>query len=155
MKSDLVVSLQDLAVLAAALLAGGQIFVLFVVLRTMRNMDPLDSLHLHQKMLSTDYPDAYIQPAGIAMVVLGAILLGVEERTAANVALTAVPMACIGCIIALTRTTNRPINRKLATWSDGEVGRYAAVRRRWDRTHACRTFLGTTGLVAYVVLANH
>ena len=51
---DLVTSLQDLAVLASALLAGGQIFVLFVVLRTARHMSTLDSFHLHQKMLSTD-----------------------------------------------------------------------------------------------------
>jgi anthrone oxygenase-like protein len=148
-------SLQDLAVLAAALLAGGQIFVLFVVLRTMRHMRTLDSFHLHQAMLSTDYPDAYIQPAGIVMFILGAILLGLERRTTANVVLTVIPMVCIATIIVLTRTNNRPINRKLGTWTDADVERYPPVRRRWDVSHAFRTLCGTTGLVAYIILANH
>jgi hypothetical protein len=44
MRSDLVVSLQDLAVLAAALVAGGQIFVLAVVFRTARAISTEDSL---------------------------------------------------------------------------------------------------------------
>ena len=153
--NDLVVSLQDLAVLAAALLAGGQIFVLFVVLRTARNISTLDSLHLHQSMLSTDYPDAYIQPAGILMVLLGAILLGIERRTTANVVLTVIPMVCIGTIIVLTRLINRPINRQLGTWTDADVDRYPPVRRRWDRGHAVRALCGTTALISYIILANH
>jgi hypothetical protein len=153
--SDLVVSLQDLGVLAAGLVAGGQIFVLFVVVRTARRVTPLDSLHLHQNMLSTEYPDVYIQPAGIVVFVVGAVLLGLEERTAANVALTVVPMAAIVCIIVLTRTINRPINRQLGTWTDEDVDRYPAVRRRWDRGHAVRATCGTIAFVSYIILANH
>ena len=153
--SDLVVSLQDLGVVAAALVAGGQIFVLFVVIRTARNMNLLDSFHLHQKMLSTDYPDVYIQPSGILVVVLGAVLLGIERRTTANVVLTVVPMAAIACIIVLTRLINRPINRALGTWSDEDVDRYPAMRRRWDRSHAARATCGTVAFVSYVILANH
>jgi len=154
-KSDLVVILQDVAVLSAALLAGGQIFVLFVVLRTARAISTLDSLHLHQAMLSTDYPDAYIQPAGILMFALGAVLLAVEHRTTANVVLTVIPMVAILCIIVLTRLTNRPINRLLGTWTDADVDRYPPVRRRWDRSHAVRTLCGTSALVSFVILANH
>ncbi len=153
--NDLAVSLQDLAVLAAALLAGGQIFVLFVVLRTARNISTLDSFHLHQSMLSTDYPDSYIQPAGILMFVLGAVLLGIEHRTTANVVLTVVPMVCILTIIVLTRTINRPINRQLGTWTDADIDRYPQVRRRWDRGHAVRALCGTTALISYIILANH
>jgi len=154
-KSDLVVILQDVAVLSAALLAGGQIFVLFVVLRTARHMSTLDSFHLHQKMLSTDYPDSYIQPSGIVMFVLGDVLLGIENRTAANVVLTVIPMVCIASIIVLTRLVNRPINRELGTWTDADVDRYPAERRRWDRIHALRALCGTTALVSYIILANH
>jgi hypothetical protein len=153
--SDLVVSLQDLGVVAAALVAGGQIFVLFVVLRTMRHMSALDSFHLHQKMLSTDYPDVYIQPSGIVVFVLGAVLLGIENRTTANVVLTALPMASIACIVVLTRLINRPINRALGTWTDADVDKYPAMRRRWDRSHALRATCGTIAFVSYVILANH
>lgn len=153
--SDLVLALQDLAVLAAALLAGGQIFVLFVVLRTMRHMSTLDSFHLHQKMLSTDYPDSYIQPAGIVMFVLGAILLGIEDRTTANVVLTVIPMVAIACIVVLTRAINRPINRKLGTWTDADVDRYPPVRRRWDTAHAVRVVCGASGLISYILLLGH
>ena len=70
MRHDLVIALQNLGVFSAGLVGAGQIFVLFVVIRTLRAMRPLDSLHLHQAMLSTDYPDVYIQPAGILAFVL-------------------------------------------------------------------------------------
>lgn len=155
MRHDLVVCLQDLGVLAAGLVAGGQIFVLFVVVRTARRLGPLDSLHLHQSMLSTEYPDVYIQPAGIVAFVLGAVLLGIEPHTTANVTLTILPMLGIACIVVLTRTINRPINRKLGTWTDDDVERYPAVRRRWDRGHAVRATCGTIAFVSYTILANH
>ena len=153
--SNLVISLQDLGVLAAALVAGGQIFVLFVVIRTMRHMTTLDSFHLHQKMLSTDYPDTYIQPAGIVVFILGAVLLGIEHRTTANVVLTILPMAAIASIVVLTRLINRPINRKLGTWTDQDVDRYPAERRRWDRSHAVCAMCGTIAFLSYVILSNH
>ena len=106
-------------------------------------------------MLSTDYPDSYIQPSGIVMFVLGAVLLGIENRTAANVVLTVIPMVCIASIIVLTRLVSRPINRELGTWTDADVDRYPAERRRWDRIHALRALCGTTALVSYIILANH
>jgi hypothetical protein len=152
---ELVVSLQDLAVLASGLMAAGQIFVLFVVIRTLRTTSPLDSFHLHQHMLSTDYPDVYIQPAGILAFVLGGVLLGIEDRTAVNVALTVVPMVAVACIVVVTRTINRPINRQLGTWTDQDVDRYPPLRLRWDRGHAARAVFGTTAWVSYIILANH
>jgi Domain of unknown function (DUF1772) len=155
MRADLVVTLQDVAVFASALLAGGQIFVLFVVIRTMRHMSTLDSFHLHQHMLSTDYPDSYIQPSGILMFVLGAVLLALEHRTAANVVFTVIPMVAILCIIVVTRTVNRPINRELGTWTDADVERYPPLRQRWDSFHAVRALCGTAALVSYILLASH
>src|SRR5687767_5857766 len=113
----LILILQNLAVFATGLVAGGQILVLFVIVRTARLLTPVDSLHLHQRMLSTDYPDAYIQPAGIVGLALGAALLVLDDRTAANVTLTAIAIAGIVGIAIITRTTNRPINRKLGAWT--------------------------------------
>ena len=155
MRANFVLSLQDLAVLAAALLAGGQIFVLFVVLRTMRHVELLDSFHLHQRMLSTDYPDTYIQPSGILMFVLGAVLLAVEPRSTANVIFTVIPMVCIACIVVLTRAINRPINRTLGTWTDVNLAGYPALRRRWDRGHVVRALCGTTALISFILLVGH
>ena len=154
MQADLVTSFRDLAIVAAALVAGGQIFVLFVVVRTMRAGGTLDSLRLHQRMLSTDYPDTYIQPAGIAVAVLGAVLLGLERSTVANDVFTAIPIAAIVVIVILTRTINRPINRRLAAWTEADLPAYPAVRRRWDRGHAVRTLCGTIALVSYIILAS-
>lgn len=148
-------SLQGLAVLAAGLVAGGQICVLLVVVRAARRATPLDSLHLHQSMISTEYPDAYIQPAGIVAFALGGVLLGLEERTSANVVLTAVPMAAIVGIVILTRTINRPINRQLESWTDQDVDQYPPLRRRWDHAHALRAICGTIAFVSYIILANH
>jgi Domain of unknown function (DUF1772) len=155
MRHDLVISLQNLGVFASGLVSAGQIFVLFVVIRTLRAMKTLDSFHLHQAMLSTDYPDAYIQPAGILAFVLGAILLIIEPRTTANVIFTVLPMLGIACIVVLTRLTNRPINRLLGTWTDADVERYPAERLRWDRSHALRATCGTIAFVSYIILANH
>jgi hypothetical protein len=68
---------------------------------------------------------------------------------------TVLPMAGIACIIVLTRLINRPINRKLGTWTDADVDRYPPERRHWDRSHAGRTLCGMTAFVSYIILANH
>jgi hypothetical protein len=154
-RHDLVIILQDLGVFSSGLVGAGQIFVLFVVIRTLRAMSPLDSLHLHQAMLSTDFPDVYIQPSGIVAFILGAILLGIEPHTTANIVLTILPMLGIAGIVVLTRLNNRPINRKLGTWTDADIDRYPAERRLWDRSHAARATLGTMAFVSYIILANH
>jgi hypothetical protein len=152
---NLVISLRDLAVLASGFVSGGMLFALLVVVRGAHRVSPVESLHMHQVMLSTDLPDAYIQPAGALALALGGVLLGLEHRTAANVVLTIVPMVAFACIIVLTRTVNRPINRELGTWTDADVDRYPPLRRRWDRGHAARTICGTTAFISYIVLAAH
>jgi hypothetical protein len=154
-RHDLVIALQNLGVFSSGLVSAGQIFVLFVVIRTLRAMSPLDSFHLHQAMLSTDYPDTYIQPAGIVAFFLGAILLIIEPHTTANIVLTILPMLGVASIVVLTRLTNRPINRMLGKWTDADVDRYPAERRRWDRSHALRATCGTIAFVSYIILANH
>jgi hypothetical protein len=154
-RSDLVLILQDLGVVAAGLVGCGQVMVVAAMIRTLRTLAPLDSLHLHQAMLSTDFPDVYIQPSGIAAFVLGAILLVLEPHTTVNIVFTIIPMLAIATIVVLTRTINRPINRKLGTWTDADVERYPRERDRWDKSHLARMTCGMLGFISYVILANH
>ena len=155
MRSDLTIVLQDFGVFVSGLVGAGQVLVLFVIVRAARTLPAVDSLHLHQAMLSTDYPDLYIQPAGILAFVNGAALLGIEPHTTANIVLTIIPMVAIACIVVLTRTINRPINRTLGTFTDADVDRYPPLRQRWDVSHAIRMTCGTLGFISYIILANH
>jgi hypothetical protein len=152
---DATIVFENLGIFVAGLVGCGQVLVLFVIVRAARTLPPLDSLHLHQWMLSTDYPDLYIQPAGILTFVFAVVLLFIEPLTTANVVLTIIPMVAIATIIVLTRTINRPINRKLGTWSDADVDQYPPLRRRWDRSHFCRMICGLSAFASYIILANH
>src|SRR4051812_34366803 len=105
---DATIVFQNLGIFVSGLVGCGQVLVLFVIVRAARTLPPLDSLHLHQWMLSTDYPDLYIQPAGILTFVFAVVLLFIEPLTTANVVLTIIPMVAIATIIVLTRLINRP-----------------------------------------------
>ncbi len=154
-KHDLVLSLRDLAVLASGIVAGGQMLILFALLPGLRRLDLLDAFHFHQGVLSTDLPDRYIQPSGVLSMVLGAVLLGLGPGTTADIALTATGIAAVLGIAAVTRTINRPINRRVGTWTDEQAEEYPAMLARWHRGHAVRTTCGLLALASYIVLASH
>ena len=83
---DATIVFQNLGIFVAGLVGCGQVLVLFVIVRAARTLPPLDSLHLHQWMLSTDYPDLYIQPAGILTFVFAVVLLFIEPLTGRSTA---------------------------------------------------------------------
>jgi len=154
-RHDLVIALRDLAIFLSGVVGGGQLLMLWVVSTAANRSSPPESLRLHQTIMSTDLPDRYIQPAGILSFITGAVLLGVGPRHAIDVILIAIGMASILGIAVLTRTVNRPINRKLGTWTEANLAEYPAERRRWDRSHAVRTTFGMLAFAVYIVLASH
>jgi len=154
-RHDLVIALRDLAILLTGVVGGGQLLMLWVVSTAANRTPPAESLRLHQVIMSTDLPDRYIQPAGILSFITGAVLLAVGPRHAIDVTLIVIGMASIIGIAILTRAVNRPINRRLGTWTDANLADYPAERRRWDRSHAVRTALGMLGFAAYIALASH
>jgi hypothetical protein len=154
-KHDLVLSLRDLAVLASGLVAGGQVLILFALFPGLGKLDVLESFHFHQAVLSTDLPDRYIQPLGVLSMAVGVALLGVGRGTTADTVLTVMGIASVVGIAVVTRMINRPINRRLGTWTDAQVEEYPALRTRWYRGHAARTAFGLLGFASYIALASH
>jgi uncharacterized membrane protein len=154
-KHDLVLSLRDLAILASGIVAGGQALILFAVLPGLGRLDLLESFNFNQAVLSTDMPDRYIQPAGVLSMAVGVALLALGPGTTADIALTATGIAAVVGIAVVTRSINRPINRRVGTWTDEQVEEYPAMRTRWYRGHAARTACGLLAFAAYIALASH
>jgi len=155
MKHDVVLALRDLAIVASGLVAGGQVLILFALLPGLGRLPPLESFHFHQAVLSTDLPDRYIQPAGIASMAFGIALLALGPGSAAQIVLTVGGIGGIAVVAIVTRSVNRPINREVGTWNDDRAPEYPAIRARWARGHAVRTAFGMLAFCSYIVLASH
>ena len=138
-------------VFAAALVAGGQVCVLMVIVPVKRLWPVRSSVELHLAMLGHQI-DRYMKPSGIVSALTAiAILALVPARTPAVVApMVAGMLGTLGVIIT-SRYFNVRANRAMTTWNlDALPPDYPAFRDRWDRVHYIRTWCGALGLAGYL-----
>ena len=140
-------------VFAAAIVAGGLVAVLLVIVPVKRAFPPRLSVQIHLAMLGNQI-DRYMKPFGIVAGLSGLALLALMP---AYTALRVVPqlvglLGSIGVIIT-SRYYNVPSNRTMTTWDlDALPPGYPEWRDRWDRVHLLRTTSGLAALAGY--LAN-
>jgi hypothetical protein len=141
---------------AAALVAGGQVCVLLVIIPTKRRFAVRDSVLVHNAMLGHQI-DYYMKPSGITSAVtaviillLGGLIAGVLPRSA--VSFYFVGLVGTGGVVILSRFFNVPTNRMMAEWSlDAIPDDYPDVRRRWDLVHTVRAGCGVLAFTGYAL----
>ena len=139
-------------VCAAALVGGGQVCVLMVIVPVKRRWPPRTSAELHLAMLGHQI-DRYMKPSGIVSGLTAvAILALLPTRTAAVVAAMVLGMLGTLGVIITSRFFNVRANRSMESWDlDAIPVDYAAFRARWDRVHFIRTWFGMLGLAGYLL----
>jgi hypothetical protein len=139
-------------VFSAALVAGGQICVLLVIVPIKRRWPVRPSVELHLAMLGHQI-DRYMKPSGILSGLTAlAILALLPVRPPAVVGAMALGLLGTLGVVITSRFFNVRANRSMESWNlDALPADYDAFRDRWDRVHAIRTGCGALGLAGYLV----
>jgi hypothetical protein len=155
---SLVQILRFINLFAAALVAGGQVCVLLVIMPTKRRFATRDSVLVHNAMLGHQI-DYYMKPSGItsglsaiAILLLGGLIGRLLPASAIYFYLLG--LLGTGGVVILSRFFNVPTNAMMSQWSlDAIPDNYPDVRRRWDLVHTIRACCGVLGFVGYTLAA--
>jgi len=154
--SVLEISLRFVNVLSAAIVAGGQVTVLLVIIPVLGSFDTRLSVQVHRAMLGHQI-DRFMKPLGItsllsAVAIMGFGLLEAIQIPAASLALTGIGMAGTIGVIVTSRYFNVRTNRAMEEWSLNDIPQdYGRIRKRWDSVHAVRASSGLLAATAYLL----
>jgi hypothetical protein len=137
-------------VTSTAIVAGGQLFALRVIIPAMRDLPPQASAPLHQAML-VDLPHKYLGPIGM-LSAISAIGILVWERTLPPLAVALLLLGLVAWLaVAIPSIINRRVNIKIADLSADDVSaQYPQMRQTWERLHVVRTAASLFVLSCYV-----
>ena len=154
---DALIDLAGIVVLlAAATLAGGQVFCALAILPALPEFPAEMSARVHQRAM-TFRPHRYLRVAGAVAIVSSAatlILIIIEDDSVAAIVLVAIGLAT-SIVSAVISSREWPINEEILSWEGREpdLDRYAVLRAKWDRQHYVRTVLSVTALVCFALAA--
>jgi hypothetical protein len=137
--------------LAAAILAGGQVFMLVTVVPARRAWSPGVAVRVHQDAL-THRPDRVLRPCALVAIVTAALLLALGR--AGPFATALIGAGLLGQLVnaVISARFEAPLNREINGWSaDAVPERYPALRDDWDRKHRLRTLASVLALACLVV----
>jgi hypothetical protein len=142
-------------VVAAGVVAGGQLFCLVALLPALAGWSGEMSAHVHRDAM-TDRPHHFLRVVAMIMLLSSLallVLLIVDDDSWLAIALLAVGFAAA---LASGGISSRewPINEEIKSWGDApKLDRYRELRRTWDVRHVRRTWLSTLALAAFVAAA--
>lgn len=139
--------------IATAIVAGGQLFVLVAILPAMPSWSPDFSAIVHRDAM-TDRPHRFLRIFAAISLVTGVVLIVlmvVDDDSWLAITLAAIGFAATLVSSAIS-SREWPINEEIKSWGDApKADRYAELRHLWDTRHVRRTWLSTIGLAAYIV----
>jgi hypothetical protein len=154
----LLAALHFVTLFTAALVAGGQVLVLMVIVPVKRRLaDPI-SVEVHNAMLGHQ-TDRYMKPAGIISFVSAIAILclgALGYATLSPVVVGGLVCGLLGMVgvVITSHFFNVRTNAMLLKWERGTVPpNYDAIRRRWDLVHTVRTSCGLFALAGDLVAA--
>lgn len=138
---------------AAALVAGGQVYVLQVIVPTKRVFAPRTSVEVHNAMLGHQ-TDRYMKPSGIvsALTAIAILLLGRGELPVLTTLSMLIGFLGTLGVVVTSRFHNVRTNAMMEKWSlDAIPENYPEVRAGWDRVHTLRATSGVIAFVGYLL----
>lgn len=148
--TTLVDALRFVNLFSAALVAGGLVMILMVVVPAKRSFPHDFSVKIHLAMLH-DSPDRYMKPAGIISALTGiALLLLPRGMGAAYMIAMVIGLLGTAGVVITSRYFNVRTNLMMSKW-ESVPENYPEVRQRWDNVHTVRTGCGVTAFVGYLV----
>jgi uncharacterized membrane protein len=147
----LITALRFANIMATALVAGGQFYVLNVIVPVKRTISARPSVQLHLAILGHQ-TDRYMKPTGIVSAVSALALLALSRgHRPASIVLLAIGLLGMLGVVITSRYFNVPANREMAAWSlDALPEDFDQWRNRWDKVHRIRTACGLLALAGFV-----
>lgn len=150
--------IQFVNLFAAALVAGGQVCVLLVIVPTKRQFPTRMSVEVHNAMLGHQI-DYYMKPSGITslLTAIAVVLLGLPAVGWISLPDISLLFYCLGMlgtvgVIICSRFFNVKTNAMMAKWElDRIPDNYPEVRRKWDLVHTIRASCGVTAFTGYAL----
>lgn len=140
-------------IIAAAVVAGGQLFCLVALLPALAGWSPEMSAIVHRDAM-TDRPHRFLRIFAVIMLATGAtllVLMIVDGDSRLAIAFASVGLGA-GLVSSGISSREWPINEEIKSWGDTpKVDRYAELRQLWDMRHVRRTWLSTFALAAFVI----
>jgi hypothetical protein len=135
---------------STAIVAGGQLFALRVIIPAMRGLPPQASAPLHQAML-VELPHKYLGPAGMFSAASAIGILAWEPSLPPLAAAFLLLGLVAWLAVAIASIINRRVNLRIADLSSGDIAtEYPRMRRVWEQLHAVRTAASLFVLSCYV-----
>ena len=146
--------LRVINLVAAAFVAGGQMFCRIAVLPAMPGWQPAMSARVHADAL-TDRPHRFLRVCGATALLTGAVLTALLafDRQWFPLVPTAVAFVATG-VSSFISTKEWPINEEIKSWGqEPQLECYAELRRIWDLRHHRRTWFSLAGFVGFAIAA--
>lgn len=152
---DAVIDLAGIVtLLAAATLAGGQVFCLLALIPALPEFPGEMSARVHQRAM-TFRPHGYLRVAGAITIVSSAtalVLILVEDDSWAARTLMAIGVATT-ILSGAVSSREWPINDEINSWEDQpNLERYPTLRRKWDTQHKVRTVLSIIAMASFAAV---
>lgn len=140
--------------LIAGLAAGGFVFMNSVVARALCTLGGPEYVESHQALVPTASPYMVVLTVlSTATTVAVSVVLAADGVAAAAASAAAGTLLAVG-VIAISVGINVPINKRVCEWAhDAPPANWAAVRARWTRFHAIRTYLSLVAFACSVAAA--
>ncbi|MBZ5566720.1 MAG: hypothetical protein LAN64_02595, partial [Acidobacteriia bacterium] len=145
------VVLRFINLLSAALIAGGQVFVLMVILPVMRRWSPAMAVQTHQAMLFQT-PDKFIVPSAVVCPLSAIAILALRHKADVSGLFDVVGVLAAAAVTLTSVVLAEPLSRTIAGWTEGVVpGGFAELQQRYDSVHAVRTAAALLMTAAFIV----
>ena len=141
---------------AAAIVAGGQVYVFRVIMPVKKRFDDRTAILVHNAMLGHQ-TDHYMKPAGIISAFAALVIVVLAVAGMVRLPMISIVFMCIGIlgtvgVALLSRYVNVPTNAMMANWSlDNIPQNYPEIRARWDFVHTLRVLCGVTAFTFYLL----
>ena len=143
--------LRFINLMTAALIAGGQVLVLMVVLPVMRRWPPSMAVQTHQMMLFGT-PDRYIVPSAIICPLSAVLMLILRHKADLSSLFDAIGVVAAAGLTAASVGFAEPLSRRVLELSGDSVpATYDHIQQQWDNVHAMRTGLALLMMAAFIV----
>lgn len=145
-------ALQWINLFTVAIAAGGQLFVLWVIIPARRTWPAELAVRLHQDILTTR-PDRYLRPSMATSIVTGVVLALLEREGWPTLLTVLGVLGGLGTAVVSYRW-EFPINAQINAWAQGPVpDTYPTLRATWDEKHRWRTAFGLLALASFLAAA--
>jgi hypothetical protein len=143
--------LRFINLMSAALIAGGQVLVLMVVLPVMRRWPPSMAVQTHQMMLFGT-PDRYIVPSAIICPLSAVLMLILRHKADLSSLFDAIGVVAAAGLTVASVGFAEPLSRRVLELSGDSVpATYDHIQQQWDNVHAMRTGLALLMMAAFIV----